>query len=67
MVSLSRAFAFRTISAARASVSRTMLDAAARVGPKSMTLTHTVRSSSAAIGVLRNHQTAPRGTRHHRP
>eukprot|EP00965_Chrysotila_dentata_P262988 6214727-Pleurochrysis_carterae.AAC.2 len=67
MISLSRARAFRTMSAASASVSRTTLAAAASVGPNRSTLMQTVRSSSAAMGVRGSHQTAVNGTRHHKP
>eukprot|EP00965_Chrysotila_dentata_P260211 6213822-Pleurochrysis_carterae.AAC.1 len=67
IVSLSRARTRSTISAARASVSRTTLAADPNTGPKTRTFTQTVSSSSAAMGVRRNHQTSASGIRHHNP
>eukprot|EP00965_Chrysotila_dentata_P030098 1002382-Pleurochrysis_carterae.AAC.1 len=67
IVSLSRARAARTISAARASVSSTTSAAAARTGPKMRTLMQTVSSSNAAMGTRGSHQMARSGTRHHKP
>eukprot|EP00965_Chrysotila_dentata_P172255 5684812-Pleurochrysis_carterae.AAC.1 len=67
IVSLSRARAARTISAASASVSSTTSDAAERTGPKTRTLRQTVNSSNAAMGMRGSHHTVRSGTRHHRP